>query len=454
MKKVSQIFLASLLAASTLTLTGCEFGGNKGSTESGETLDTATREIRQNDYRGGVIRTLALKDSVIEIMEGMKANNVIIRQDNPNSYWTTEGYQDFVSTFLATDIINDTQWFNEEETTWEEILTQIANTENSFSSLSKDGGALKSGVSITRNEKDDYIVSNVPIVFTKMLNNKIYKTSDVKANFRVLYDCDKDWCKAYSETSFDSKLFLKDNTLNLFEYQRIDNDTFVIQTEKERLMVVLASVETDTDIRAREVKEFYYSRLTSNGYRTTFEPFEPLPETDPITDTVLSANKTINDNMATYPYANRKGDLCDQYGENDSMFFRSPSDLTRDWVFEDKALQQGIVYKDGILVVTTYNKLSTYYERFIYSKTDADTSGLPVLEALVEIENLVGVQQVETKPAEIPDTSGSNTRGGTSDKTSKTNDDTSSEVDDENSTTDETSADDDASEENTSNDAE
>lgn len=420
MRKVSKAILAVLLAASTLALTGCDFK-NGGSAENEEKLDTATIELRQNDYRGGVVRTLALKDNVISIMDGMKANNVIIRQDNPNSYWTTDGYQDFVSTFLNEAIIDDTQWFNEEETTWNDILVQIVSTQSSFSNYSEDGGSLKSGVSIVRNEKDDYSVLGVPAYFGTTLNNRSYSVSD-RANYRILYDCDKDWCKAYSSLYIDS-MFNVASTLELFEYQRINNDTFIVQTSKERLMVVLAPVEADTDLREREVKEFYYSKLISDGYRTTFEPFELLPETDPVTDTVLSGNVNTNNKMTeSFPYTNLKGDLCDQYGGNDSMFFRSPSDITRDWVFEDKALQQGIVYKDGILVVTTYNKLSTYYERFIYSKTDADISGLPALEGLVQIENLVGIQQVELKPAEKPDASGSdNASGGAATETSTPN---------------------------------
>lgn len=407
-KRTIKNILTGLLVASILVLTGCDPKGG-GKAESDQTVDTVTKELQQNDYRGGVVRTQALQDGVIKIMDGMKSNNTIIRQDNPNSYWTTDGYQDFVSTFLNTAIINDTQWFNEEETSWDAILSQIVSTKNSFVNYTEDGSSLKSDVSIVRNEKDDYSVLNVPTSFYITLNNANYSLSDKKANYRILYDCDKDWCKAYSALQIDS-MFSVANTIELFEYQRINNDTFIVQTSKERLMVVLAPVDADTDIRNREVKEFYYSKLISNGYRTTYKPFELLPETDSVTEVVLSENKKINEAMTnSFPYTNLNGDLCDRYGGNDSMFFRSPQEITRDWVFEDKALQQGIVYKDGILVVTTYNKLSTCYERFIYSRVEADTSGLSELEALVEIENLVGVQSVEIKkPEKESDTSGNN----------------------------------------------
>lgn len=408
--KILNAVLAAVVAISTLTLSGCDLLGSNNSTATqGETLDTATRELRQNDYRGGVIRTQTLQSSVINIMEGMKVNNTIIRQDSPNSYWTADGYQDFVSTFLNIAIINDTQWFNEEETAWETILAQIVSTPNSFSDLSGDTGKLRTGISITRNEKDDYGVTGVPALINITLDDIAYSYSG-SANYRILYDCDKDWCKAYATLKLASSLPAV--TVELFEYQRIDNNTFIIQTSKERLMVVLAPVEADTDIRNREVVEFYYSKLVSDGYRTTYTPFELLPETDSITNAVLTDNRKTNEMLTVdYPLQNLTGALCDRYGESDSMFFRSPKDITRDWVFEDKALQQGIVYKDGILVVTTYNKLSTYYERFIYSKVEADTSGLPELEALVEIENLVGVQQVEIKNPPPSEVTGGNANG-------------------------------------------
>lgn len=391
-KNIFSVLLAIMVVCS---LSGCEKSGNaESSNTSGVELDIQTKELRQNDYRGGVKRTQALQDSVIKVMEAMKANNTVIRQDSPNSFWTADGYQDFVSTFLDTAIINDTQWFNEEETDWTTIMTQIITTQNSFSNGGgQEEGKLQSGVSVTRNEKDDYSVTGVPCVVNVVLEKTPYTYSG-KANYCILYDCDKDWCKAYATMSVDNSLPVI--TASLFEYQRVDANTFIIQTSRERLMVVLAPAENDIDIRNREIKEFYYSKLVAEGQRTTFTPYEPLPEEDEITKTVLRENQKMNEKMANdFPVMNAEGDLCSRYGERDSMFYRSPKEINKGWVFEDKALQQGIVYKEGILIVTTYNKLSGNYERFIYSRTDADTTNLKALEDLVEIENLVGIQSVE-----------------------------------------------------------
>lgn len=414
MKKIiKNIAALSLAAVMAVSFTGCQKSGDTSDAGASskveeESLDTTTKELRQNDYRGGVMRTYSLQESVLKVMEDMKANNTVIRQDSPNSFWTADGYQDFVSTFLDIAIISDTQWFNEEETDWEAVLNQLVAIENSFCDITSEGGKLKSGVSVTRNEKDDYSVTGVPCDFNITFNGDYYAFKNLKSNYRILYDCDKDWCKAYATMTIDKKM--PAITTELFEYQRVDNNTFAIQTSRERLVVVLAPAENDIDIRNREVKEFYYSKLVSEGQRTTYEPYKLLPETETLERDVYNQNVTLNELYTKdYPFLNQDGNLCSRYGEDDSMFFYSPKDITSKWVFEDKALQQGIAYKDGVLVVTTYNKLSNNYERFIYAKADTSDSTIKGLENLVEIKNLIGVQEAETAtaPDEVPEPTGS-----------------------------------------------
>ena len=102
----------------------------------------------------------------------------------------------------------------------------------------------------------------------------------------------------------DSKI-----TTQLYEYQRVDENTFAIQTSRERLMVVFEPVEADTDIRERTIKEFYYSKLIIDGQRTTFKPYEPLPETYSSTNIVATENIRKNEYMKKYPQINEYGDL-------------------------------------------------------------------------------------------------------------------------------------------------
>ena len=83
------------------------------------------KELLQNDYRGGMMRADVVKNTVLKAIDTLKQGNITIRSDNPNSYWTAEGYQDFVANFFSTSIINDTQWFNEEETDFATVITQM-----------------------------------------------------------------------------------------------------------------------------------------------------------------------------------------------------------------------------------------------------------------------------------------------------------------------------------------
>lgn len=353
--------------------------------------ELATREIHMNDYLGGTRRTLALKENVLALVDTMKSNNGVIRESSPDTFWSKDGYQDFVTNFMNSNIIDDTMWFNEEEASWEDTYQYICSNPNSFTALSDGSYVLKSGISILRNEKDDYSVTGL---------KDVLGTYSGGAEYRILYDCDKDWCKAYK--TIDVNSVVAPVVSDLYEYARLDDDTFAIQTYNERILIKLASSGTDMDIREREITEFYYSKLVADGVRTTFEPFEYLPEVEDETSLYLGENAAINKAMQNFSDINAKGDYAYRYGKNDSLFLADnvAEDITAEWVFEDKSLQQALCYKNGTLVVTTYNKLSEKYERFEYAVSSASDSTITELEKLVEINSLVGIVELQKKNAE------------------------------------------------------
>lgn len=400
-RRIMGVICALLCCTSMIAFTGC--GGTKQTPEQIQAEEQAKQaearynnELKQNDYRGGVQRCGVLKSEILSVMEDMKANNVTVREDNPNGFWNVDGYQDFVSTFLTSSIINDTQWFNEEEISpddpeknWQSTLSQMKNNKLSFTKADGEEGSYSfiNGVEVIRREKDDYSVTGVP--FKMYLNDVRDMTYEGTMSIRVLYDCDKDWCKAYGRV-YDEEIGAT-ITPQMFEFMRIDNDTFAVQTETERLLVKLKPVDSDVDIREREISEFYYSKLVNDGMRTTFAPYVPLPEYDEMTMVELKENIDKNKIMAEKVWTNEDGDIATSYGESNSVFYRSPSEITEDnFVFEDKALQQAICYKDGVLVATTYNKLSTEYEQFTYSLASADKAIITELENKVQIKNLIG----------------------------------------------------------------
>lgn len=410
-----------MTAGSALMMTGCGQQQN----------DAATMELQMNDYRGGVMRTQELKNAFVSLVDDMKQNNDKLRESNPNSYWMSEGYQDFVSNLMNESLIADTESFTEEEAEWEDVLEEAANTKTTYTEDNgEDGYALREGVTIKRNEKDDYTVRIPMDAYDDDSVGDMIGEGDIV--IRMLYDCDKDWCKATRKLEFSDEIdSVPDATISLFEYARLDEDTFAVQTSKERMIVKYKSVDEDTDLRDREVSEIYYSRLVKDGVRTTYKPFEPLEETDGELGIYNKENAQFNTLMkTTYAGMNNSGDLMDRYGSGDSIFLKEIKDVNSDWVFEDKSLQQAIIYKDGNLVVTTYNKLSGKYERFIYSKGDADDSQIPEIEKMVDIKNLVGVVKLETTP-ETAETKEQATDDSSTPDEASSEDDTSSQPSDE-----------------------
>ena len=391
-KKIAAVLLSAMCVATVFTGCGANTEQAEKEKQAQEAEARASMEIKLNDYRGAVTRTNALKDNVLKTMDAMKTNNATLRTDNPNSFWTTDGYQDFVVNFLSNAIIKEGEWFNEEETDWDTIVKALSTNKSSFTKANDGGYALLSGVTIERNEKDDYSINGVP--FEGKFSTDSTKFEG-KGDWRFLYDCDKDWAKAYAELDFSSKQ-LPTITSDLYEYARLDDNTFAVQTPRERLLVVFSPVEGDTDFREREVKEFYYSKLTQDGMRTTFESYVPLAEYDEETGKHDQAASQRNKLIQGYKVVNDKGDIATQYGIHDSLFLTDEivKNISTDWVFEDKSLQQAICYKDKALVVTTYNKLSEKYERFTYSADSVKDEDIAKLEALVTIEGLVGEQEI------------------------------------------------------------
>jgi hypothetical protein len=216
-----------------------------------------------------------------------------------------------------------------------------------------------------------------------------------------------------------------DGTAQIYEVRRIDNNTYVLQTSTERLLVVLKPVEEDTDIRLREVKEFYYSRLRTDIARSTFETSlliegtsryakafnefaEKFNEEEKMGTIHFSSleemwNKQVNEVNSHFSEAvNEWGDLADRYGENDSIFYASAEDLTNPklYVFRDTHLQQAFAYKDGVLVVANYNKLNDTYENPIYIAEGSDAKLKDELNALIT----VSVEADEHKQTSIGET--------------------------------------------------
>lgn len=424
-KKIIAAMTASLLL---ISMSGCATSKSKKEDTSLEDVEEYIADayisdgagLALNDYRGAVLRTMCLRDLVLNKVDAMKAANVSIRQEQPNSYWNVSGYQDFVTTFINENIINDTKWFTEEEFAyqhpheWEWVVWCMQQEPSTFTSADgnsdafgqkKDTGydyPLIDGVKVVRNEKDDYSVSGLQLELegVKLLQTvsggmtKQSATYSGDAVYRALYDCDKDWAKTTCTVSFKEK-YLPSITASFYEYMRVNDNTFAIQTSRERLYVVLDPVETDTPMNQRTVKEFYYSKLVKEGARTSYKSFVPMSTYDPKTGKYNKEAQSYNETMREYAFLNDKGDVANLYGARDSVLLRADKEsITRDWVFEETSLDQALVYKDGAFVATTYNKLAEQYDQFVYYMNDTPEETVNELKGLVDIEALVGILAV------------------------------------------------------------
>lgn len=417
MKKRMKFGIFAIMLASSVMLTGCGKDAEKEKAEQAKsTLEKLDEEwkyqstsLYQNDYRGSVYRSYVLQKKVLDATEYMKSGNNVIRDENPNSYWNVKGYQEFVTNFFTIPIIYDTEDISEESVaypTWEDTVARISADTNSFTVAGEEGNVLKNEITISRNEKDDYTIKGLTWNINSL--DSSYKGT---LTYRILYDASKDWAKAYAKMplfSYGSKDI--DGTAQMYEVRRIDNNTYVLQTSTERLLVVLKPVEEDTDIRLREVKEFYYSRLRTDIARSTFETSlliegtsryarefnefaEKYNEEEKMGTMHFSTleemwNKQVSEVNSHFSEAvNEWGDLADRYGENDSIFYASAEDLTNPklYVFRDTHLQQAFAYKDGVLVVANYNKLNDTYENPIYIAEGSDAKLKDELNALITV---------------------------------------------------------------------
>lgn len=136
-------------------------------------------------------------------------------------------------------------------------------------------------------------------------------------NCRALYDCNHDWCKAYMTLQPNNSDVLPDITTNIFEYARLDENTFAIQTADERLYIKLGG-NTGDSIDKRPVEEFYYSRLDGENNTADFKSYVAANTIDSNGDYVQE-NYQKNKVYENYPWLNENGDISYIHGLYDSL---------------------------------------------------------------------------------------------------------------------------------------
>lgn len=339
----------------------------------------ALREVNQNDYRGAVMRAEAIKSALMGVMDSFNERNIAIETENPSDYWNSDSYM-----YLGVNLLNNESWaatvyFNEVETTWDEAVDA---TRNLYRKSELSDSLTVSNFQLNRLETNCYAMSfKENSIFVPF-----YKDGDESHTFItryvVNYDANHDWaqCIRYREAS---NHVICDG---LFEYARISDTEFVVQTSTERMYIRYedglydygtasenastedaaentqpAVLELHNPLAEKPIAEFYYTQL--NG-EPRYEYAEiVLPENDH-TEASYSYYSENSDSFKkgfTNVDENDKW-VCVYEPEMDSIF-NDMSVLGADWVFADTGrFKQSISYYDDMMVVKTENQLVNILE--------------------------------------------------------------------------------------------
>lgn len=356
-------------------------------------------EVNQNDYRGAVMRVESIKKAVMGVVDGFNERNNAIVSEQPSDFWNSDSYKYLGMNLLNYDVWFETSFFNETETTWDEAvdytLAQFMNADQTAYTVQN--------LSVERIEANSYKLTymepNIKVPFYKN-GEQGYSFTTI---YEVTYDANHDWAKC-TRWRVGGNHRICDG---LFEYARISDTEFVIQTETERMYVRYAdglydysntgdvtvingdavsgdeasseaagsetAGETSGDTAAADttapvlhdplaekpIAEFYYTQLNGEPryeYAEVVIPEESAPFFsffDENSDVVRMGFTNVDENDKW---------VCVYDTENDSIF-NNMSELGKDWVFADNGrFKLSLSYYDEMLVVKNENALINMLE--------------------------------------------------------------------------------------------
>lgn len=378
----------SALIISTM-LVGCTTSNGEAGASGNEVVNTTENiEVNQNDYRGAVMRTEAIKGNIMNIVNEFNGRNSAIVTENPSSYWDSDAYKYLSLNFLNSDIAQQTIFFNETETDW---ATVDSATRGLFSD--EEGNMLVSEYLLVREMENQYNLSYKQSGLYAWFQNR---TATFVNNISVLYDANHDWARA---TRTRKEIYGTSPLVNdgIFEYARLGNNSFAIQTETERLYVVYedtlydeanASELLTNPLANKEIVYFAYSRL--NG--EILPQYYAVDFDENTGEYIIHFGNEVNNSIDV----DTDGNYVRQYNPCDSMFLNIES-VGTDWVLEQNGLfSQVLIYENGNLTVKTLNELSEQLEYTIFHADGTTESGIeiPVSVEDIILEDLVTDEEI------------------------------------------------------------
>lgn len=389
MKRKIKFFLSGMLIISLLA--GCQKAPSEeeqAAAAAEAARRTALIEVNQNDYRGAFYRTEAIKSAVLDIINEFNERNTAIESERPSDFWLSDSYK-----YLSVNLLNNESWFptvylNETETDWNSAAEA---TYRIFKDA--DGNWQVPYLALTRKEANVY-----ELVIQRDETAPFYQNGKTSyrwtTTYKITYDANHDWaqCVRYKE---GNGLSLCDS---IFEYARLNETEFAIQTAKERLYIRYEDGLFDYDgvnVNVVEGGEAVSVPESQEGESTESQPVEDQQPTtaelhNPLAEKpVKEFYYTLLDGEPRYSYAEIKADENNQpffsffgenqnyvgkgftnvdenanyvciYNDNDSIF----NDLSaiagngKEWAFaENGRFKQSISYYDSMMVVKNENNM-------------------------------------------------------------------------------------------------
>ncbi len=395
-RKILSILLSTLMLTSLLT--GCVSNEEKEQQAiDAKKQESALMEVNQNDYRGGYMRTEAIKTKIVAIVESFnQVQNDSIIQTSPSDYWNNENFLWFKNNFLVTDQFADTQYFNELETDWD---TAYQATYLCF--YDENGNYIKPYITNYFNIEKDPVSANlyrisytVPDRFVPYIQSEY--ALQIPYEVTCMFDANHDWLQmkkmatvkkrdVYTDATGDEKL---NPCEELVEYGRQKNtNSFVIQTSKERLYVTYETLEGTME---NDFNPLENAKITSFAYSRLSDAILPVYMDEKIEDTGEEVLENVFGSRASSLYLTENSDIANQYNLRDSIFTHI-DDITADWVleypFEEGYYDTYITFDGSDMTIYNKNKLSDKVE-IIEFKSDGSIQDktMLLLHPLHEVE--------------------------------------------------------------------
>lgn len=285
--------------------------------------------IARNDWYGAIQRINKLNSDAQSVVSVLENQNYNIVMGNPSDYWS-DGYYHFTFNPLASDYIALTIYFNESDD-WDTISSNMLNAVASVYGEISD-------FKVNRVEENHYTAtwSGYMNFFLTGENPYLIKSLD------CIYDASHNWAQMTEITTLYSNGMQYQE--DLFEFAEISATTYALQTSKGRLYCEYSE--------GGSLKTMYYSELGTDE-RTFASDIEDAELENMFQDTI--ENTFIHGNN---PYIYNT--------EEDSMFLNLES-VNKDWVLSDSAIDQYVIYENGVLLFRVRNKLTKQFEGFIIS---------------------------------------------------------------------------------------